>query len=411
MKAPLFLVSLVVAPWLVAAEPPAAPIPPEVQTLLDEAARRGPGEIVLDRKDPLAAAWHLARQISGDPDAACWQQFRCVQAMAEAGKTHEAAAKAQEIADYRSALGSLNCAEACLDARDEKRALELVRRAEQGMDSFKPWQQQVLQVRMAAIGAQAGWDDARVDECLRDLEFEGDRFGARMLVQVRRMLRNNAYDLAALRKCLEERPQKKAPVPELVEAAQLLLRLAPPPSEKAGDGLLSGLMTGFDELLRQSESHSGQAWLKRAAFWHARGDKDQATAALTRAQQQTGWHLDGAGEMYHQMALLWDLRGSKDAVRPFFEALEAKARALLPMYRPAALAWLGACCHVLGEEARHDVLMNEALQEAAANENPRMRLIGCVEICLCHARTGRPLSEELVTGLRSVLVGSPVAAR
>lgn len=383
-----------------------AALPPEVQAAVEAADTRKEAEIRIDAEDPLMGAWHLARMISGDHEMACSEQLRCVVAMVEAGRLEEAARLTRDIPDYQSALGSLRCAEALLEAGKTETALEQMSRVEKVLGTVKPWQQNVIRVRMAAVGAQAGWDDAKIEPWLKPLELSGDRFGARTLVLVRRMLKDRKYELPRLREHLKSSPTQKAPIPELVEAARLLLGLAPGADETDS---LKDLISGFEELLGQSQAYAAAALLDLAAFWHARGDAERAKAALARAQPQIGFHLDIGGRLFHQMAGLWKLGGSVNDVRPFFEKLEPKARALAPMDRPAALCWLAACWRVLGHEERGDVLMAEAVKEAAANPNPRMRLKGGVEICMCHAHTGRPLPLSLAETLTLVLRGSAQA--
>lgn len=386
--------------------PVPAPLPPEVQALIDAAGTRKGEELHINAADPLAAAWLFARQIDGDHDVACQQQFRCVEAMIKTGRIEEAAHFTRDIPDYRSALGSLQCAEALLDAGRKELALEQMSRVEKLLHVVKPWQQNVIRVRMAVVGAQAGWDDSEVTSWLKPLELEGDRFGARMLVLVRRMLNNREFKASQIDELMKEKFAQKNPVPELVEAAGLLLRLAPELDSRATDGTpLNELITDFEALLAQSNAYPAPALLELAEFWQREGDEIKARAALARAEAQIGYHLDVGAELYHRMAKLWKLKDSANDVRPFFEKLEVGAHALAPMYRPAALVWLGACWQEIGEVERCSVLMEEAVKEAAMNPNPRMRLIGGLEVCLCHALNSRPLPGSLVPQLVDLLRG------
>ncbi len=386
--------------------PTPAPLPPEVQSLLDAADARIGGELHIGAEDPLAAAWLFARQITGDHDAACRYQLRCIDAMIKAGRVEAAARLTREISDYRSALGSLRCAEALLENGSRDLALEQMERVEKVLGVVKPWQQNVIRVRMAAVGAQVGWDDARIAPWLKPLEMSGDRFGARALVLVRRMLKQKTFDATGLEELMNEKTARKNPIPEMVEAAGLLLRLAPDKEgEKNNPQQMNALLSAFERVLSDSHAYPAPAMLDLAEFWHMRGDHGKARAALARAEPQIGYHLDGGPELYHRMALLWELKGATEEVRPFFEALEVRARALAPMYRPAALAWLGACWREIGELDRGAVLVDEALKEASANPNPRMRLIGCLEICLSHGRTGTPLPASLAGKLECLLKG------
>lgn len=391
--------------------PVPAPLPPELQTVIDAANARKGAELRFDAEDPLAAAWLFARQIAGDHDTACRHQLRCVDAMIQAGQVEEAARLTRDIPDYRSAVGSLSCAETLLDAGRKELALEQMDRVERLQGVVKPWQQNVIRVRMAVVGTQAGWDDKKIDSWLKPVELEGDRFGARVLGLVRRMLKDNTFDAARLQELMKQKFAQKNPVPELVEAAGLLLRLAPPAKDgtTADQARLDALISSFEQLVAESQAYPAPALLDLAEFWHARGDAARARAALARAEPQIGYHIDTGAELYHRMALLWKLKGTADDVRPFFEKLEVKARTLAPMYRPAALVWLGACWLEIGETDRCAVLTAEAVNEAMTNPNPRMRLIGCVEVCLCHARTGRPLSAALVRRLTAVLYGDESA--
>jgi hypothetical protein len=383
-------------------------LPPDVQKLIDDADTRKTADVHIDGSDPLAAAWLLSAQIAGDHDVACQQQLRCIMAMSESGRAEEAAKLTREITDYRSALGSLHCAEALLGAGRKELALEQMERVEKVLGVVKPWQQNVIRVRMAAAGAQAGWDDTKIESWLKPLELVGDRFGARVLVLVRRMLKEKTFNAVRFDEVMKEKLSRKSPVPELVEAAGLLLTLAPgvEDQDKMSQPEISALISAFEVLLLESHAYPAPALLDLAEFWHARGDAAKARAALARAEPQIGYHLDGGAELYYRMALLRELKGSADDVRPFFEKLEAKARSLAPMYRPAALVWLGACWHELGESNRESILTEEAFKEASANPNSRMRLIGGMEICLCYARTGRPLGTGLASQLDGLLRGN-----
>lgn len=382
-----------------------APLPPEVAKLLDEAARRTPPERRVQADDAIMTAWMLARMITGDHDAMCQQQFRCIEALIERGRIEEAGRLTLDIPDYRSAMGSLRCAEALVDKPDGRvAATGYLERVQSVISTVKPWQQHALQVRMAALGALTGWDAARVEACVQNVELPIDRFGARLLVFTRRALAAGEIDLAALELLMGEQPEKDAPQPDMLEAARLLLKLA----EKTPEDRLEPLFHAIGDLCARSHAYHADVLVDQAFFWFQRGNEARAKAAFAKAEPQFGFHLPGGGQLYHRMAGLWKLRGKTAEIRPYFERLETQARALLRMDRPAAFTWLAAAWRELGENARAEVVLHEALQEAAANENPRMRLIGCIEIALGEGRTGRPLSPALVKGCEAVLRGTPL---
>lgn len=384
--------------------PPA--LPAEIQTLIDASKDRKAAPVLVQREDPLTSAWLFAGKISGDEDTACKQKFRVIEAFLEEGRVTDAAAHAAEITDYRMQLAQMACAFAHLGKGQTEEADKLVEQIEKKLPELKPWQQAVLQVRLASFGAQSGRDEAWISQHIKPLRFEGDRQGASMLVLIGKMLRRQQFDDAALQAALSALPKKKSPVPEFIECALLLLRLAPPAGSHEEKEIMPALMSRFDDLIRASESYSGAAWLKLALFWDQRGEKQKATTALSRAQAQIGFHIEDAGSSYLHMASLHHLAGDQDAARPYFEAAEKRARSLLPMYRPSALSWLAACWHILGEEKRSTVLWQEALNEAATNANPRMRMIGGLDLCLAHHAVDEKIPPGLVADLQSLLDGS-----
>ena len=79
------------------------------------------------------------------------------------------------------------------------------------------------------------------------------------------------------------------------------------------------------------------------------------------------------------------------------------------MHHPFALAWLAAAQAQAGNDAAAQRLLAEAARACAENPNRRTALSGAIEICLCQARTGRPLPAGEFE-VMAALAGSAAAA-
>jgi tetratricopeptide (TPR) repeat protein len=381
-------------------------LPEDLAKLLKEAEQRPAERAVVDGRQPLSAAARFASMIAGDPDAAARHQFRCVVAMTKSGSPEEALKLAQTIPDYRSTLAQLVCAEAMLARGIGKAEVEeILDSAARRLPEAKPWQQDLIRAKLASTGAQVGWDEDKTNALLAPIVLDSDRFGARTLVMVVRMIRDGKFDSARFEEHMKARPAAEVPVPDMLEAARLLMELL---HKKESDGAL--VEDAIRHLLRESQAFHADVLLELAHFWLLRGDEAKAKAMFEKAEPQFGFHLESGGALYLSMAKLWKARGKQEQIRPYFSKVEEKARDLGEAARIGALAHMAAAWAQLGDLERCDRLMLEALQVAAEHPNPRVRMMGCVDLCLVHDAEKMTLSPEIAEGLAAIMRGDKPSA-
>jgi tetratricopeptide (TPR) repeat protein len=365
----------------------------------------------VDGKDPVGSGSHFLDLISGDSNLESHLRLRYVEALLENDRVAEAEKVAGGIRDYRSAVGALLVLEKRLIDGPVPEGREVLEKLGGELAQWKVWQQEVLRVRLASVGALAGMSDQEMAGWLAGYDLGGDRLAAVALAYVQRVRRGEAFTLEELKRVMSDGFSElpNAPVPELVEAAGKLFQVVA--SEAAGkraEQEEQAIFEGVSTLLERSHAYHADVLLDMAKYWMEQKREEEARVAFEKAFGQLGFHLEGGGERYLKMAEIWKMRGKEEALKGYFEKLETLARSQQPMDQPGTLAWTGACFTVLGMDEKADKLFLEAVRIASVNPNPRMKYRGCYELCLCHARLGRPIGPELQAALNAVLRGEVI---
>ncbi len=371
----------------------------------------GEKERVVDGKDPVGSGLYFLELIGGDRDLESRLRLRYMEVLLGNGQTSAADEMAGTIKDYRSEVGRLMVLERKLILGNAPEAREVLEKIGRELGQWKDWQRTVLRVRLAGVGALAGMSDSEMAAWLAGYELIGDRMAAVVLAHVQRIRRGAEFTKEGLKRVMSDgfAEAPKVPVPEMVEAAGKLLEVVTGGvGGKRNEEEEKAIFEGIGVLLEKSNAYHADVLLDLAKYFAEQKREAEAKVAFEKAFGQMGFHLEGGGERYFKMAEIWKIRGKEKALEGYFEKLEDLARSQQPMDQPDGLAWTGACFMMLGAEDKGERLFLEAVRIAAGNPNPRMKYRGCLEVCLCRARLGRPMGSELQDALNAVLRGEVI---
>jgi len=202
------------------------------------------------------------------------------------------------------------------------------------------------------------------------------------------------------------------PAPGLHETARRLFRQALDrlaSSDRQQQALADGLLNAALEVLSLSRVAHAELLVESAATFYAAGHEAQARRLFSRAEERLGAPHEAQARLLFHLAKLWNLRGRAADLAAVLKLAEAQARGLEAMHHPLAFAWLAAAQSQAGDDEAAQRLLAEAARACTENPNRRTALTGAIEICLCQARTGRPLSPG-VFEILAALAGSAAAA-
>ncbi len=361
--------------------------------------------------DPLALAVRLALQISGDVETRDRHLHLCGRQALAQGRLATAREVAARIGDHRAGLLLLDLAEA--EAKSNPaRAGELLDLAAGLPRLVKPWQAEQLLARLAVVGRLLGRDEAVTTAWWQALRDPGLRHAAMAALLAQESAATGVYDLAQLRVLGQDPKVRGRPAPGLHDTArrlfqQALERLAS--SDRQQQALADGLVEAAFEVLTLSRVAHAELLVESAVTFYEAGCEDQARRLFGRAEQRLGAPHEAQARLLFHLAKLWRLRGRAADLQTVLNQAEAHARGLEAMHHPFAFAWLAAAQVQAGRDEAAQALWVEAARACADNPNRRTALTGAVEICLCLARTGRPLPAGVFEVLAE-LSGSAAAA-
>lgn len=362
-------------------------------------------------EDPLGAAVALALRMTGDEDARNRSLYDCGLVAVRRGRGATAVEISSYITDYRAGLLLLEAAEVEAVAGRTERALELAEKAARMPANVKPWQADLIRMHLFVIGTRLEMAAPRLAEWWAGIEDEETQRMATVSVLALKAEKNGVFDLAAL-KAEQQKFGATKPMPGFVEVGRHLLqqsklRLSSPDAAEQAKG--RSLMEAAFQVLSLSQVARAEMLLQEAtAFWQA-GLEDEAKKVFQEAEKMLGVPHEQVARLRYHLVRLWQLRGKAADMKPLIEKGLPDLRKLEPMYQPFAFAWTAASMRLMGDADAARTLEQEAARTAAENPNPRTGLSGAVEICLCHASTGRELSPEVVTVLAQVLSGNALS--
>lgn len=383
-------------------------LPPEVRREVRLAPALPPLPAV-SADDPLALAVRLALQISGDTETRDRHLYQCgSQALAQ-GRLATAREVAARITDHRAGLLLLELAEAETDPERARQWLDLAT----GLPALvQPWQAQQLLARLVVVGRQLGCDEAVTAAWWQSLRDPGARYVATAALLTQESSRTGIYNLASLRAAGQDPAVRGLPAPGLHDTARRLFRQALDrlaSSDPRQQGLAGGLIEAALEVLTLSRVAHAELLVESAAAFYEAGHEAQARRLFSRAEERLGAPHEAQARLLFHVAKLWRLRGRAADLGTVLEQAEAHVRGMEAMHHPFALAWLAAARAQAGQDAAALSLLAEAARACADNPNRRTALTGAIEICLCQARTGRPLPAGVFEGM-AALAGSAAAA-
>lgn len=384
-------------------------LPPEVRREVRLVPEHPPLPPV-DAADPLALAMRLALQISGDIEARNRQLYQCGRQALAQGRLATARDLAARISDHRAGLLLLDLAEAEPHPERAREWLDLAT----GLPALvKPWQAEPLLARLVFVGRLLGRDEAVTAvwwQALRDPEA---RYVATAALLTQESGRTGIYPLASLRAAGQDPAVRGRPAPGLHDTARRLFRQALDrltSSDRQQQALGDGLINAALEVLTLSRVVHSELLVESAATFYEAGYEAQARRLFSRVEERLGAPHEAQARLLCQMTKLWWLRGRAADLTAVLEQAEAKARGMEAMHHPFAFAWLAAAQAQAGDDEAAQRLLAEAARACAENPNRRTALVGAIEICLCQARTGRPLPSGVFEGM-AVLAGSAAAAK
>ncbi len=383
-------------------------LPPEVRRAVRLVPDR-PSLPLAAADDPLALAVRLALQISGDRETRDRQLYQCGRQALNQGRLATARELAARISDHRAGLLLLDLAEA---ETDPKRARELLDLATGLPALVKPWQAEQLLARLVFVGRLLGRDEAVTSTWWQALRDPGARYVATAALLTQESAETGIYDLASLRAAGQDPAVRGRPAPGLHDSARRLFRQALDrlaSSDRRQQALGEGLIEAALEVLKLSRVAHAELLVESAATLYESGHEVQARRLFSRAEERLRAPHEAQARLLYQMARLWRLRGRAGDLTAVLELAEAQARGMEAMHHPFAFAWLAAAHEQAGREEVAQALLTEAARACAENPNRRTALSGAIEICLCQARTGRPLPAGVFEEM-AALAGSAAAA-
>jgi len=359
--------------------------------------------------DPLALAVRLALQISGDRETRDRQLFQCGRQALAQGRLATARELAARISDHRAGLLLLDLAEA---ETDPKRAGEWLDLATGLPALVKPWQAEQLLARLVFVGRLLGRDEAVTSNWWQALRDPGARYVATASLLTQESAETGIYNLASLRAAGQDPAVRGRPAPGLHDSARRLFRQALDrlaSSDRRQQDLGDGLIEAALEVLKLSRVAHAELLVESAVTLYESGHEAQARRLFSRAEERLGAPHEAQARLLYQMARLWRLRDRAADLTAVLEQAEAQARGMEAMHHPFAFAWLAAAQVQAGRDDAAQRLLAEAARACTENPNRRTALSGAIEICLCHARTGRPLPAGVLEEM-AALAGSAAAA-
>ena len=375
-------------------------LPPEVRRQVRLVPEPSPGTSATS-DDPLDVAIRLALQISGDNETRDRHLHLCGRQALAQGRLATARDVAARIGDHRAGLLLLDLAEVEA-SQNPARARELLDLAASLPARLKAWQAESLLARLISTGSLLGCSEAVIEAWWQALRDPAARYVATATLLAQASAGSGTFDLAGLRAAGQDPTVLGRPVPGLHEVArrlfdQALDRLASSDPHQLAEG--QKLLEAALEVLTLSRVAHAELLLETSVRFFEAGHQAQARQLFGRAEGRLGAPHEQQARLLCQFARLWRLRGRAGDLQPVLEQAEADARRMEVMHHPFAFAWLAAAHAEAGDDVRAKSLLDEAVHACRNNPNRRTALAGAVEICLCQARTGRPLPAGLLEGL------------
>jgi hypothetical protein len=382
-----------------------AGLPPELQEAIERGSKM-PAPPPRSAHDPLSIARGLSLHITGDEDKACAMQFRVCQGLVSAGRHEEAAALAAQISDYRSALAQVHLARAMLAAGAVHENAEApLALAEKQLPETKPWQQELIRAALHQAGLEFGWEPQRLTAMLEPVRDQEILIGAQVAALASQARQKGAFDHKAAEELLG---RLKGPAPVLLDAARELFAAALDCRSKKNVASTKQAEEFTDHalsLLRHSKVAHIEELLDAATALVEAGFEQEAKKLFLLTEGRLGGETEHMFLLHYKMTRLWRLRGKQEALRPMLEKSEQQARAQRQMDRPFALSWIAAAWWQAGDGQRAERCVVDAAHEAGTNVNPRMRLVGAIDLCLTHAHEKRSLSQPVFEVIQNIAQG------
>jgi hypothetical protein len=360
----------------------------------------------LTAEDPLAVSIYLSHKISGDEDVKNRVQYECGLQALRQGRNATARELASQMTDYRAALLLLNIAEK-ETSKDREHSLKLMEAAAGMVRLVKPWQADLVLSHLCRVATLLEQDEAMILNWWQSINDEETKRMASIGALSVNAQKTGVFDLAALK---AERAKYGAtkPMPGLLDISRNLFDLAlskVTSEDPAERGRAANLVNAATEILKISNVVRAELLVDAAAdFWKA-GDQETSRKLFELAEAGFGAPHEQMARLNYKLVYLWSLRSKADVLKPVIEKAEKQARELEQMYRPFAYSWLAESWLLIGDKEHSNDLLNEAEIDAVSNVNPRTALVGMIEICLCHAYTGKHLPEKAMASAKRMASG------
>lgn len=363
-------------------------------------------------EDALACATRLADAMDGDDDLRDSVLHQCGTTALTRGSPATAEELAGMMRGYRAALLLVEVAERLATTVEGlERARALLTKAGGMLPLMKPWQAQQVLARLLVAGRSTGAPETALAGWWERLTDKEARVEVAVRVLAHRAEETGAFDRSLFQQELG-RLSPGQPVPGMQDAAEDLLGQALrhfQTKDEARQKQAADLVKAALEVLKASHTLHAELLVRWAANYVKAGREEVARQLFEQAERSLGAPHEEVARLYYHVARLWNLRGRGQVIRPRLERVEQEVSTMEQVYLPFACAWLSAAWEEAGDAPRATTLMARAVEAAARNENPRMRLAGAAAICLSLAQTGRALPEA-AAALAAELMGTTVAA-
>jgi hypothetical protein len=379
-------------------------IPPELLPYVS--VGKGTSRAPIQIQDAMDAAIRLAAEVDGDDDLRDRLLHECAMTALARGSAATAEQVAGMIRSHRAALLLVSVADHLLmnSIPDVDRAHELTIKAGAMLPLLKPLQAQRVLARLLVTGRFVGVSEATLAVWWDRLKDKEARAEVAVRLLARQAEEKGDFDRSLF---LQEtaRLGLEQPVTGYLDAAEDLLGQVERRAKAKHDP--QPLLAAAFEVLSASHTLHTELLVRWAARFYRVGHEDLARTLFEKAEKNLGAPHEQIARLYYHIAYLWKLRGRATVLQPRLEQVERQVSSFEQVYQPFACAWLSAAWEADGDEQRSAELMARAVRAASTNENPRMRIAGAAQICLCRAAVGGSLAPE-AAALAAELIGTTV---
>ena len=355
---------------------------------------------------PLAVATRLAEHIEGDTDIKADTKLRVVDHLLTKRQFKEAKRLIDSLTDYRRAIGHSRLATA------EWRINADADQLKAAITSAKPFSVRGENIakdlaKMEMATAVAHVDSTAAQSLCKDIVDQEIKSQAELQLAVVNASLGSHFDLEKHRASIKAATDK-GPFPAGLMAASSLLNLAVKLAEQDKAKALT-LAANAGELAGLCGVEHCEFNFNLSHFYFSLEQEEEAKKAFAKAIKDMEVLPDGyelKATLYTSWAKLWKARGKQEDAINLLKRGAKLAEKLEPMQQPIVYAKLAGGLAQCDEGQLATEYFKKAVDISASNPNPRVGLLGGIEVCLVHSELGQQLNPTLLDSLLK-LTASP----